>query len=62
MKAEGIFKNVSTELLFTYKIIKMNTLKRLRKNYINYLKQNPKSHKWLKESCELLVISKSDFT
>ena len=62
MKAEGIFKNVSTELLFTYKIIKMNTLKRLRKNYINYLKQNPKSNKWLKESCKLLVISKSDFT
>ena len=39
----------------------MDKLKKLRKNYIDYLKSNPKAYKWLKESADLLCITPLDF-
>lgn len=40
----------------------MKRLKKLRKDYINYLRQNPKSFKFLEISCDYLGITKSDFS
>ena len=39
----------------------MKALKKLRRNYIEYLIQNPKSYKYLKDSCEFLHITEKDF-